>query len=193
MEDYISLNKKNTERLINSTDEKKHNRLVKYRYTIQMNMFSRFVDKDASVLDIGIRDGAFLEFMREHGYNNLYGIDIYERSVEIAKVKNIACEVMDVHNMNLDKMFDLIVMSHVLEHCPHPDQVLDSVYYHTNERGILFIEVPIEPGEPKPTEKDAHYFNFHSLESLLDMVENKWQLLEQFHSPKRVKVVLRRK
>lgn len=192
--DYVELNKKNTDILIEKciNDKTRYGRLEKNRYSIQLSMFEKYVDKTKPLLDIGIRDGAFIDFLRRNGFTNLYGVDIYERSVEVARANNIDCEVVDVHYMSLNRRFDTVVMSHVLEHCPDPEKVLDNVYNHMNDDGVLFIEVPVEKGDPKPTEKDAHYFNFHSLTDLLVVLGSRWELLEKFTSEKRIKVVLRR-
>lgn len=192
MEDYITLNKKNTELLINISDADRLNILKKNRYSMQLDMISDYIDKDKPLLDIGIRDGAFLEWLKELGFSDLYGVDVYERTIEITKAKGIDCEVADVQCLDLGRRFDVIVMSHVLEHCPNPDIVLENVYNHLNENGILFIEVPIEQGKPRPTEKDAHYFNFNSFNDMLNLLGNKWSILEKFISKKRIKVVLRR-
>lgn len=192
MEDYITLNKKNTELLINISDNDRLAKLKNHRYSIQLDMMSDYIDKNKPLLDIGIRDGAFLEWLKELGFSNLYGVDIYERTIEITRAKGIGCEVADVQYLDLGRKFDVIMMSHVLEHCPDPDIVLKNVYNHLNENGILFIEVPIEQGPPKPTEKDAHYFNFNSFNDMLNLLGDKWSILEKFVSKKRIKVVLRR-
>lgn len=193
-EDYIELNKKNTEFLLKKgiANPGRYERLNKNRYSIQLSMLSEYVTKDLSFLDIGIREGAFIEFLKEKGFTDLYGIDIYEKSVELARNKGIECEVADAQYFCLDRKFDVIVMSHVLEHCPEPGKVIYCVSQHLNENGIVFIEVPVEQGSPVPTEKDAHYYNFHSLADLLLFFEEGWELLEKFESKKRLKVVVRR-
>jgi len=192
--DYIELNKRNTELLINRhiSDKTLHNKLKKNRYAIQINMLAKYISKDGLLLDIGIRDGVFLEFLKDQGYINLCGIDIYPRSIEIAKDKGLDCEVADVQTLNLKRRFDTVIMSHVLEHCPDPIKVLKNVHKHMNADGILFIEVPIEQGPPKPTEKDAHYFNFHSFDTAASMLSGGWFILEKVVSEKRIKVVVRK-
>jgi 2-polyprenyl-3-methyl-5-hydroxy-6-metoxy-1,4-benzoquinol methylase len=192
MMDYIELNKKNTDYLIKKTNSKRVDLLIKNRYSIQVSMLSKYIDKNKFVLDIGIRDGAFLKYLKDLGYINLYGVDIYERSIEEANKKGINCEVANAQTLNLNKKFDVVVMSHVLEHCPDPKKVLDNIYNHLNENGILFIEVPIEKGPPKPTEKDAHYFNFENYDVLLNLIEDRWKVLNKKITPKRMKVVLRK-
>jgi 2-polyprenyl-3-methyl-5-hydroxy-6-metoxy-1,4-benzoquinol methylase len=190
--DYIDLNKKNTEFLINLTTPKRVELLIKKRYSIQLMMLSNYISKKSSILDIGIRDGAFLKYLKDLGYTNVYGVDVYERSIKEAKKKGIDCEVSDAQRLNLNKKFDVVIMSHVLEHCPDPAKVLSNVYSHLNEKGILFIEVPIEKGPPKPTVKDAHYFNFNSYDDLLFFLKGKWEVLKSKVTRKRIEVVLRR-
>lgn len=190
--DYIELNKKNTDFLINKTTPKRESILIKNRYSIQLDMMSKYIKKTDNILDIGIRDGAFLNYLKQLGYKNLYGVDIYERTIEITKEKGIDCEVGNAQTLNLNRKFDVVVMSHVLEHCPDPSEVLKNVYNHLKKEGILFIEVPIEKGSPKPTVKDAHYFNFHSFEDLANMIKNDWIVIKKKVTPKIIKTVLRR-
>lgn len=192
--DYKELNKRNTDILIEKclSDNTRHTRLKNNRYSIQIGMFEKYIDKNKPLLDIGIRDGAFLSLLKDRGYTDLYGVDIYERTIEITKSNGIECEVADVHEMSLNRKFDTVMMSHVLEHCPDPVRVLDNVYNHMNDDGILFIEVPIEEGDPKPTEKDAHYYTFNSFEDFCEVLGSKWAVLEKVVTEKRIKVVLRR-
>lgn len=192
MLDYIELNKKNTEILINESTPDKSRKLEKNRYSIQLDMLLPYIDKGEPLLDIGIRDGAFLELLKTRGFTNLYGVDIYERTIEITKSKGISCEVADVHIMKLNRKFSTVVMSHVLEHCPDPAKVLGNVYDHMEEGGVLFIEVPIEYGDPRPTEKDAHYYNFDSIDKLLSFFDNRWEVLEQITVGTRLKIVVKK-
>ena len=189
---YVELNRKNTEMLINKTDDAKLDKLKNNRYLIQIEMMSKYVDKNKPLLDIGIRDGAFLGLLEELGFSDLYGVDVYGRSIELLNSRGIDGEVADAQTLDLDKKFDTVMMSHVLEHCPNPDIVLGNVYNHMNDDGILFIEVPIELGDPNPTGKDAHYYNFHSMEDLLGFLSGKWEILDKFSSNVRLKVVARR-
>ena len=148
------------------------------------------------MLDIGIRDGAFLEVLRAKGFVDLYGIDIYEKSVKLGKEKGFNCVVADAHYFKLNKKFGTIVMSHSLEHCPYPNKVIERVYEHLLDDGILFIEVPREEGCPKPTVKDAHYYNFNNMESLLNLFDDGWEILENLIQGKnncRLKIVVKKR
>lgn len=190
--DYIKLNKRNTKLLIDKTNKPRAQKLINNRYSIQYEMFKPHVSKSGQVLDIGVRDGVFLDWLRSMGFINLYGIDIFEESIELLKKKGIEGHIDNAQEFEIDKKFDFVMMSHVLEHCPEPGKVLDRVYEHTNKIAIIFIEVPIEQGDPKPTEKDAHYFNFHSFDDMLKILGEKWEVLDKFVSKKRIKLVARR-
>ena len=196
MIDYIELNKKNTEYLISISNEKRNKILKQNRYLPQLSIFGKYVNKKLPVLDIGIRDGAFLEVLRNEGFIDLCGIDIYEKSVELGNKKGFDCVVADAHYFNLNKKFGTIVMSHSLEHCPYPDKVIERVYEHLLDNGILFIEVPREEGDPKPTVKDAHYYNFNDMDSLLDLFDDRWEILKKLIQGKndcRLKIVIRKR
>ena len=65
-----------------------------------------------------------------------------------------------------------------------------------SNNGILFIEVPREEGDPKPTVKDAHYYNFNDMDSLLDLFDDRWEILKKLIQGKndcRLKIVIRKR
>lgn len=196
MDDYIDMNLKNTKYLMSKNTPERYNRLRKNRYEVQLSIFEKYVDKSEPLLDIGIREGAFLEFLKEKGFKKLYGVDIYKEGVDMAIEKGFPCVVADAHMLNLKKKFSTITMSHVLEHCPYPDRVLECVYDHLIDGGILFIETPREEGDPVPTEKDAHYSNFGTMESLLSLFDDRWEVLEnlvQGNRGCRLKIVVKKR
>ena len=79
-----------------------------------------------------------------------------------------------VEDFSSEKNFDVIWMSHVLEHLIEPDQFLKNIKMNMKENGIFFIEVP--NCEHKPTlkssiEENPHLFHF-TKNALIRMVEN---------------------
>jgi len=191
--DYIELNLKNTKLLIANSTPARYKQLCKSRYSVQLDMFEKYVDKNTPLLDIGIREGFFLEFLREQGFTDLYGIDIFEDGVKLAVDKGFNCEVGDAHKFNLNKKFDVVVISHVLEHCPDPAEVIERIHEHLNTNGVLFVETPKELGEPVPSKKDAHYYNFNSMDDLLYFFDAKWIILEHIVVGTRLRIVLKKR
>lgn len=99
---------------------------------------------EIKILDIGCSAGNFLKLVKEnYKHCDLNGI---EANTNFSKYGR------DVYNLNIfngmlgkyktKKKFDLIYMSHILEHFESPSNALLKVNSLLNENGYLFIEVP---------------------------------------------------
>ncbi len=105
-------------------------------------------DKDLSVLDIGCGLGQTLNFLKERGYTNLYGVDINEEAIQACKAKGISAERMDDTRdfAKVSKVkYDRIIMSHVLEHIDKEliiDTLIHIKKYLLKEGGIFLLMVP---------------------------------------------------
>lgn len=100
-----------------------------------------------TILEIGSGDGAILERLSELGFGSaLYGLEIAAAAVRLTKRRNIArlseCRVYDGYNIPYeDGRFDVVLMSHVLEHVEHPRQLLLEA---ARVAKFVFVEVPLE-------------------------------------------------
>jgi len=187
MKDYVKVNVEKSKWVIRNTNKKRYENLKTTRYIPIINKILPYVNKDMSLLDIGIREGAFLKALRENNFTNIFGIDVNEEGVKAAKDSGFDCIVADTQELSLGKTFDIITMSHVLEHCPNVARVLENVYNHLNDDGILYIEVPKQEKEPVPT-KGAHYYCFESMADLLSFFDkSKWEILDKEHIQNKVK------
>lgn len=99
------------------------------------------------VLEIGCGEGALLARMDGLGFaSELYGLEISERSVEAVRGRDLPtlAEVRCFDGARVpypDDHFDLIVLSHVLEHVEHPRQLL---YEAARVGRHVLVEVPLE-------------------------------------------------
>lgn len=179
MKDYIKTNIKNTKRIIRKTNKDRYDRIKKNRYIPMMNLILKYADKSGSLLDIGIREGAFLDLLRDNGFTDLFGIDVFEDGVRMANERGFNCVIADAQNFNLNLTFDIITLSHVFEHVPQPEKVAENVYNHLKTGGVLYVEVPKQKKESVPT-VHAHYYCFESLKEFLSFFdESRWEILEQ--------------
>jgi 2-polyprenyl-3-methyl-5-hydroxy-6-metoxy-1,4-benzoquinol methylase len=193
--EYTLVNIKNTQKLLKNINPKRYKQLIQNRYSLILNMVKNHVEKDMPVLDVGTRDAALLDYFKDNGFTDLNCVDICEKSVEIAKNKGYWAKVVDAQDMKFDKKFGLIVMSHVLEHCPDINKVIENAYNSLKVDGILFVEVPRQKQQKVPN-KDAHYHFFPSLHHLIEAFDyEQWVLVDSFQNKEktRLKVVLRKK
>lgn len=92
--------------------------------------------KFTSVLDIGSGAGEHSRFLE------IFGKKCF--SVDIAKKAHFTGDFLEVE---LDKKFDAIWCSHVLEHQRNVGVFLDKIYDSLDEKGVLAITVPTHPRE----------------------------------------------
>ena len=100
----------------------------------------------------------------EGGRPQLYGVEPNETAREAAAeayqaIQLIGYDIDDLKSQS--KTFDLILLSHVLEHLPQPVQALRSVRERLADRGLLYVEVPNYYGHPSLD--FAHNFCFTPL------------------------------
>src|SRR6185436_6978988 len=75
-----------------------------------------------------------------------------------------------------DQLFDLVIMSHVLEHVWHPTNFLRVATSLVKPGGYIYIEVPFELYTPLVRKKlgdpcHVGYFSIHTLRRLVEKTE----------------------
>ncbi|MCG2694410.1 class I SAM-dependent methyltransferase, partial [Candidatus Parcubacteria bacterium] len=121
-----------------------------------------------NILDIGCGYGTLLNILRKKEKVNVYGIELGDLRVKVAK------EIYDfdlfhdslekfVEDEKNHKKFDIIIMHHSLEHMSDPLKALGQVNALLREGGFLYIAVPNVMNINKRLEKFfrlAHPFSF---------------------------------
>lgn len=104
--------------------------------------FSSFVEEGKSVAEIGCSSGFILNEMHENVAGEYFGFDIDESAIEFGKhhFKNINLSCQDFFSFN--GSFDVIVLSHILEHIDEPISFLKRVSKKVNANGKIIISVP---------------------------------------------------
>lgn len=126
-------------------------KFMKARAKVQADFIRDSAERNtfAGILDIGSGCGTLLAELESSG-NALEG---WEPDAEMFNFGNEHFSSSKVRFVNdlfiperTERKFDLITMSHVLEHVPHPGVFLAKLRdYHLSESGYLFIEVPNDP------------------------------------------------
>jgi SAM-dependent methyltransferase len=124
----------------------------------------RLIDKTAELIDlsrcsvlcVGCRNAAEIEYFRQKGAKSVVGIDLYSKSPDVL--------VMDMHAMKFeDDQFDVVYSSHSLEHSLRPEVVIRELVRIARNGGIIVIEVPVNFGDGRGIEN----IDFQSVENLL--------------------------
>ncbi len=105
-------------------------------------LIAEIIPDNSSVLDIGCGDGRLLLYLLQTKKNlKVYGIDISESAVEIAKKRGIDAECLDILKQGLPghPVFDYIIMADFIEHIPEPERLLLRIKDHFRKQLIISI------------------------------------------------------
>lgn len=106
----------------------------------------RETERPIRVLELGCGIGLFLKLLADAPNVSAVGIDNSHNSVEIARRNGI-----DARHMSLDEMidkgerFDVVVLSHVLEHIPYPIETLKRIKALLEPGGSIVFSLPFSP------------------------------------------------
>ena len=109
---------------------------AKYKFDI-LKDFINFKN-DTNVLEIGCGAGGILAFFKSKNCK-VIGIDYENEHLEYARKKNITTYTS---YEKINKKFDLIILSHVLEHLVYIDDILNVCKNLIKKDGLIYIEVP---------------------------------------------------
>jgi SAM-dependent methyltransferase len=133
-----------------------------------------------SVLDIGCGDGAYVAGFAAPG-RALYGVEPDPRAIGNALARGVTVETGTAESIPpgiAARRYDLIVMTHVLEHCSDPARALRNVRELLAPGGGFYCEVPncaalyfktyAEISEMLDVPRHMHFFTGTSLRKLME-------------------------
>jgi ubiquinone/menaquinone biosynthesis C-methylase UbiE len=130
-----------------------------------------------TVLEVGSGEGSILKGLSDFNFaEELYSLEISRTAVETIHgrdLKELAeCKLFDGYNIPYDDdKFDLVILSHILEHLEYPRKML----YEASRVGkYVFIEVPLEDHlrvAKKYVPDRAGHINFYSLKTISRLVQ----------------------
>ncbi|WP_440932451.1 class I SAM-dependent methyltransferase [Candidatus Pelagibacter sp.] len=95
---------------------------------------------DLKILEIGCGPGGILYFFKKMGFD-VTGIDYDQDHLDFGKSKNL--KLINKIDNDLDKKFDLVIISHVLEHIKNPINEIKKIKEKFVKQGtLLYVEVP---------------------------------------------------
>ena len=118
----------------------------KMRYSRCLNQFN-FIKANINcdnkkVCEIGAFDGLLLNIFKNNKCE-VQGYELNDRAREYAKNKyNI---FLKQNFLEDNQKYDIIILSHVIEHFKEPKEILLKIKSMLNENGFIYIEVPNSP------------------------------------------------
>ena len=94
------------------------------------------------LLDVGFGSGAFLKAAGEMGWN-AHGIDFDPKAVEVARARGLSVSCASVAELAVqENQYDVITISHVIEHVHEPIALLRNLYHLLKPGGLLWLDTP---------------------------------------------------
>lgn len=118
--------------------------MVTARWKSQKKFCEPFISKKTTLLEIGAGRGQNLYYFQKDGYQ-VTGIEPDKNNVDSINHKlqpNGLCHVGFAENIQINGTFDIVWMSHVLEHVIRPDIVFKKVHEILEPDGLFFVEIP---------------------------------------------------
>jgi 2-polyprenyl-3-methyl-5-hydroxy-6-metoxy-1,4-benzoquinol methylase len=112
----------------------------------RLQILSSLLKDHDEVLDIGCGIGSYITDTLGYLPIKITAIDYDSNSIEYAKHhnqhKNVEYFTASGESYRADKCFDVVVCSHVLEHCIYPEVLLKNVCKLMTDRGRLYLALP---------------------------------------------------
>ena len=118
----------------------------KMRYARCLNQFNFIKNSincdNKKICEIGAFDGLLLNIFKNNGCK-VFGYELNDRAREYAKNKyNIDLKPNFLED---NQKYDIIILSHVIEHFKEPKEILLKIKSMLNDNGFIYIEVPNSP------------------------------------------------
>ncbi|MBU0612616.1 class I SAM-dependent methyltransferase [Patescibacteria group bacterium] len=97
--------------------------------------------KDFRILEIGAGSGLFSKYFFRKGYK-VTATDIDEMEMQALSKIGIDIKIGNFEDLVFEEKYDLIIMSHVIEHFYHPQQIVNKIKGFINDNGQIFIKTP---------------------------------------------------
>ena len=98
----------------------------------------------SKVLDVGCSRGFLLQILRDQFDLEVTGVDVGDKeTLDLFGIENFSClEELE------DRKFDIIILSHILEHQNKPDFFLNEIKKYTHHGTFFLIDVPNPYSDP---------------------------------------------
>jgi 2-polyprenyl-3-methyl-5-hydroxy-6-metoxy-1,4-benzoquinol methylase len=110
----------------------------------KINFILNSVGANLRILDVGCNNGSIGSLLLKQ-HNDVYGIDIAEHKILLARKRGVKASILDVENQDLPfkaNYFDVVLLTDVIEHVFDTDLLLEKIYRVLKPGGKLLITTP---------------------------------------------------
>lgn len=122
-----------------------YNKNSDYYGGTRIEMLEYFPEGGHRVLDVGCGEGLFGKALKDRFGAEVWGIDINEESVEMAKerIDTVFCnDIVHLLKELPDSYFDAIYFNDVLEHMVDPYSLLENIAPKLSANGVVVASIP---------------------------------------------------
>ncbi len=113
------------------------------RYMSQAKLIKSFLPhENLKVIDVGCGNGGLLMALKQLGQKNITALDPSVKCISNIKKAGIKGFTGNLFGNTGAEKYDMVILSHVMEHVKDVSRALDKVLNMLNENGMLYIEVP---------------------------------------------------
>lgn len=96
------------------------------------------------ILDVGCAFGEFIEYLQSKNYNNVEGTEISKECIRVGAERGIRINAVNILNIDTlkEERFDIIILSHVLEHIVDCKKALENCKSLLKDTGCIYVEFP---------------------------------------------------
>lgn len=107
----------------------------------EQKMLPGGIKSDSSILDIGSGVGSLLLNLRNKGFKNITGSDIFIKE-DIIYDEHLRILKKSIYE--LDGQYDFIMLNHAFEHMPDQNEVLENLHRLIKPDKIVMIRIPVK-------------------------------------------------
>jgi len=151
---------------------------------------SNKISKQANIIDVGSGDSYFIDYLIEHGYENIYALDISENALLRLKnrlgekANNVKWIVSDVLDFKSDVKFDYWhdrAAFHFLSETTDVDKYISITKDYISPHGKMMVATFSDSGPLKCSGLNIKQYSKSDLEKQFSKVFNKIECLEEVH------------
>lgn len=134
---------------------------ILYRFWIALDGDICFHSRkgNSRLLDIGCNEGRGLNIYKKNGFS-VEGLEINKRAASVARKRGFRVYTVSLASFRPEELYDVVVLSHVLEHSTNPKEMLLHISRILKPHGEIWISTP----NIKSWQKDIfgrYWINWH--------------------------------